>query len=283
MTLLLCTDLDRTLLPNGDAPESPAARPLFRRLAERPDVTLAYVSGRHLGLLQEAIRDYDLPQPDYAIGDVGTTLYAVHQDSWTPMPEWSTEIAPDWAGLTRDDLTEALADVDHLRLQEDAKQNTFKLSYYAPADIDTEALRAEVGGRLAALGVCASLIWSVDDITGEGLFDILPERATKLHAIEFLARLLGVSSQEMLFAGDSGNDLPALASEVPSVLVNNARPEIKRLAVEQARAAGQERYLYLARGGVFGMNGNYAAGILEGVAHFHPEYAGWLSEALREL
>ena len=32
--LLLCTDLDRTLLPNGTAPESPRARALFRFLRE---------------------------------------------------------------------------------------------------------------------------------------------------------------------------------------------------------------------------------------------------------
>ena len=31
--LLLCTDLDRTLLPNGEQPESPPARALFARPA----------------------------------------------------------------------------------------------------------------------------------------------------------------------------------------------------------------------------------------------------------
>ena len=33
--LLLCTDLDRTLLPNGESPESERARPLFRRLEKK--------------------------------------------------------------------------------------------------------------------------------------------------------------------------------------------------------------------------------------------------------
>lgn len=282
-SLLLCTDLDRTLIPNGEPEESPLARPLFRRLVERPDVTLAYVSGRHLGLLQDAIREYDLPVPDYAIGDVGTTLYKTADDDWAPSPEWSQEIAPDWAGLTRDELADALADIGGLRLQEAEKQNTFKLSYYAPATIDTQGLRTHVSARLSEMGVCASLIWSVDDLTGDGLFDILPERATKLHAIEFLARLLGVSPQNMLFSGDSGNDLPVLASEIPSVLVNNARPEVKREALEQAEATGQSSRLYLAQGGAFGMNGNYAAGIIEGVTHFHPEYTEWLNGALKGL
>ncbi|HKJ77267.1 MAG TPA: HAD family hydrolase, partial [Gammaproteobacteria bacterium] len=59
--LLLCTDLDRTVLPNGFQEESPQARPLLRTLARRPEVTLAYVSGRDLSLLQDAIRDYGLP------------------------------------------------------------------------------------------------------------------------------------------------------------------------------------------------------------------------------
>lgn len=45
--LLICTDLDRTLIPNGPQPESPKARALFRRLVSREEVTLAYVSGRH--------------------------------------------------------------------------------------------------------------------------------------------------------------------------------------------------------------------------------------------
>ncbi|MCI5126782.1 MAG: haloacid dehalogenase, partial [Candidatus Electrothrix sp. AR5] len=34
MKLLVCTDLDRTLLPNGPQPESPGARPAFAALAE---------------------------------------------------------------------------------------------------------------------------------------------------------------------------------------------------------------------------------------------------------
>ena len=45
--LMLCSDLDRTLLPNGPQEESPEARPLLRRLAQRPDLVLAYVSGRN--------------------------------------------------------------------------------------------------------------------------------------------------------------------------------------------------------------------------------------------
>ena len=81
-TILLCSDLDRTLLPNGPQPESPQVRTLLRRVAERPDVKLAYVSGRHRELLHEAIDSYQLPEPDYAITDVGTRIYEINDDRW---------------------------------------------------------------------------------------------------------------------------------------------------------------------------------------------------------
>ena len=73
--LLLCTDLDRTLLPNGNQPESPEARRRFASFAARPQVRLAYVTGRHLALIEKAIANYVLPRPHFVIADVGTSLY----------------------------------------------------------------------------------------------------------------------------------------------------------------------------------------------------------------
>ena len=72
---LLCTDLDRTLLPNGLQPESACARPLFRKLVSHPEVHLAYVSGRSLELVLQAIAKWDLPRPDFILGDVGSSIY----------------------------------------------------------------------------------------------------------------------------------------------------------------------------------------------------------------
>jgi len=81
-TILLCSDLDRTLLPNGPQPESPRVRELLRHIAERPEIRLAYVSGRHRELLREAIDSYRLPEPDYAITDVGTRIYETGNGHW---------------------------------------------------------------------------------------------------------------------------------------------------------------------------------------------------------
>lgn len=274
--VLLCSDLDRTLLPNGLQPESPQARPLLRRLSQHPDVILAYVSGRHLALIEAAIAHYDLPRPAFAVGDVGTSIYRPDGGDWRLWERWSEHIAPDWAGHSREDLERLFADLDGIAPQEAEKQGRFKLSYYADADIDHAALCALMQARLQEAGVRASVIWSVDETSMTGLLDVLPAAATKLGAVRFLMAELGIAEVDALFAGDSGNDLPVLTSGLPAVLVANATAEVRAQALRQAPANGR---LYCADGGFLGMNGNYAAGVLEGLAHFHPGLAAWLNAA----
>lgn len=270
-SLLLCTDLDRTLIPNGREPESPAARERFRRFVARPEIRLAYVSGRHRGLVEQAIAEHALPVPDYVIGDVGATLYAVQDGEWRPVHAWEDEIGPDWAGAGHDQLAALFREFEVLRLQEPEKQHPFKLSYYAPIDTDHEALKAQMRARLLPGRVRASLIWSVDETAEVGLLDVLPENATKYHAVDFLMRLIGHDETTTLFAGDSGNDLAVLVSPIPSVLVANGHAEVRATAVRLATEHGTSDRLYCATGGWCGMNGNYSAGILEGVDHFRPD------------
>ncbi len=276
-SILLCSDLDRTLLPNGAAPESPEARPRLRTVASRPEMMLAYVSGRHEALLRQAITEYALPVPDYAIGDVGTTIYEIHGDDWHPWPEWAEHIAPDWAGASRDDLAFLFADLDPLRLQEAEKQNTYKLSYYTPADLSRDELLSEMQSRLKRQTVRASLIWSIDEEADTGLLDVLPACATKRHAMEFLMARRGFDSTRTVFAGDSGNDLPVVTSgRLQAVLVRNAHPDVVEEASRSLRKLGLDQRLYVARGGFHNMNGNYSAGVLEGLAHFLPETEAWI-------
>ena len=98
--LLICTDLDRTLLPNGPQPESPDARKRFNRLAAHPGITLVYVTGRDQVLVEEAMEEYRLPRPAYVIANVGSTIYQVQQSNWSHMEKWQHEISPDWKGYT---------------------------------------------------------------------------------------------------------------------------------------------------------------------------------------
>ena len=277
--LLICTDLDRTLLPNGKQPESPEARSIFKRLVSRPEVCLVYVSGRNLSLVQEAIQEYDLPTPHWVIGDVGSTIYQRDGDRWKSWQSWTQEIAVDWKGLNAVDLEPLFVDlteISHLILQEPDQQNRFKLSYYLPLDIEKDALQQYIKLRLEEQNIAASLIYSVDEAKAIGLLDILPAKATKFHAVEFLMKQLGFDYNNTFFAGDSGNDMALLISPVPSVLVANAHEDIIEQSQRQAKEQENLNSLYIAKGGFLGMNGNYSAGILEGIAHYYPDTKQWM-------
>jgi HAD superfamily hydrolase (TIGR01484 family) len=281
--LLICTDLDRTLLPNGPQPESPAARQHFAALVARPEVSLAYVSGRHRALVEQAIEEYRLPLPDFVVGDVGSTIYHVGPtQEWLRQNSWEQEIAQDWAGQSHAGLQALLQGLPELQLQEVNKQNHYKLSYYVSLHADRPALLARIRQRLDAHGVKANLIWSIDELEDIGLLDLLPARASKYHALEALMAMQGFDYAHTVFCGDSGNDMEVLASPIPAVLVANAQPEVRELALKQAAAAGHTAQLYLARGGFMGMNGNYSAGMLEGIAHYHPQTLKWMEFAAPE-
>ena len=271
LRLLLCTDLDRTLLPNGPQPESAGARDRFNKLVARSGVTLVYVTGRDQVLVEQAVNEYQLAQPDYVIADVGSTIYAIQQGSWHHWTKWEQEISPDWEGRSHDDIHTMFNGLAQQRLQEAAKQNKYKLSYYVPLDADHEALISQMHSILISQHIRANLIWSIDELANTGLLDVLPASASKQHAIEYLMEQLEFSLENTIFAGDSGNDLTVLASPIRSVLVANASEAVRHEARQLALNMGQIDALYIASGGLLQMNGNYSAGILEGIVHYMPE------------
>ncbi|MDU9050197.1 MAG: HAD-IIB family hydrolase [Candidatus Electrothrix sp. Rat3] len=270
MKLLVCTDLDRTLLPNGPQVESPEARPAFTVLAENPSVRIVYVTGRSTQLTEEAIEEFQLPFPDVLIADVGTTICHRIQRKWQPDRNWEALLGREWYQVSNG-LPGLLLELPGLEMQEEEKQTRFKLSYYVGADVDRQHLTRSINSILAQQEIRASLIWSHDEVADQELLDILPAGADKYQALQFLRRQLGYRLEEMLFSGDSGNDLEVLSSEIPAVLVANARQDVAEKARMMAAAAGNGASLYFARGGFREMNGCYSAGILEGVAHYYPE------------
>jgi sucrose-6F-phosphate phosphohydrolase len=282
-SILLCSDMDRTILPNGDQDESPQVRSVLSLLVERSEIRLAYVSGRDKGLIQRAIAEYDLPLPEYAVGDVGTTIYEVTGRSWNPWESWFEEIAKDWNGMEHEDLHRHLKGFDDLTLQEQEKQNRFKLSYYTDEGIEGQRLADEMKQHLSGKGLSCRVIWSVDEQRRQGLVDVLPRRASKLHAIRFLMDQKGYLKSRVVFCGDSGNDLDVLTSDIRSVLVRNASKEVRRKALESVAKNGRSETLYVARGDFMGMNGSYTAGVLEGLAHFEPDVRPWIKEAVSRL
>jgi HAD superfamily hydrolase (TIGR01484 family) len=281
--ILICSDLDRTLIPNGCQEESAHARPVFRQLVEHSNIYLAYVSGRDKSLIMDAIEEFYLPMPDYAIGDVGTILYHIRNNNWIFSDEWSDEIGQDWKGASWEELVKYFEDIDDIRLQEPERQSRCKLSFYTDQDVDHPHLKEKIRLVLAQKALRANIIWSVDEFSGIGLLDIIPARANKLHAIQFLMKQEQFLEDKTIFAGDSGNDLDVLTSGLKAILVKNAIDDVRKKAVETLSAKHMMHQLYFPKGNYCGMNGNYAAGVLEGLVHFFPETEKFIANIVEQV
>lgn len=267
--LLLCSDMDRTLIPNGAQPESKAARQTFRDFVNHDKVLLVYVTGRDESLIKEAMAYYKLPQPDYVIADVGMSIYKAHSDTdWEFWHEWQDCYKHDWQGQTNKDLALLFENINVLRKQEIIKQKIYKLSYYIPLYVNHQDLIHQMQTTLQKQGINAELIWSVDEPSGIGLLDVMPKSATKRTAIEFLMKTLSFNLNNTLFAGDSGNDLDVILSPIKSILVANTHQDIKELVKPYLQPYSDN--VYLAQGGFKNMNGNYSSGVMEGVYHYIP-------------
>jgi hydroxymethylpyrimidine pyrophosphatase-like HAD family hydrolase len=151
------------------------------------------------------------------------------------------------------------------------KQGLHKLSYYIPLDTDVKTLIKAINLRLKAQQIQANIIWSIDEQAQIGLLDILPLGANKQLAIAFLMDQQNFTLQNTLFSGDSGNDLDVLLSPIPSILVANANPEFKKQIQEKANQLGLSDTIYIAKGLDLTLNGNYSAGIIEGIYYYFPE------------
>ena len=78
-----------------------------------------------------------------------------------------------------------------------------------------------------SIGRNAQSVVAVDDTTGQGLLDVLPRAASKRRAVEFVMGEGGYGTGEVVFAGDSGNNLDVLDGPIPAVLVANAAEAIE--------------------------------------------------------
>jgi len=272
---LLCSDLDRTLIPNGLQTESPGARETLRRLVDTPAVCVVYVTGRNRALVEQAIDEFSLPWPDAVIGDVGTRIWSTLDREWNSWSQWDNLIRQDFTQGVRESVRAIATQIAGLAPQSDDRQTEYKLSFYCPVN-QLASSQLKLQTVFAERQLSATVVASRDETRDEGLIDILPSKATKHEAIEMVMSGWGFNHWSTVCAGDSGNDLPFLTSALQSVLVANAENSVREQAVSMAQSLGQIDNLYLARGGLMGMNGCYAAGVVEGFLHYFPNARNWL-------
>ncbi len=265
--IILATDLDRTLLPDGPYPDDESLKTLFDALNDIPH-TLVYVTGRNLNMVLDAIEKYKIPIPDFLIAEVGTSMFVKKDNVLIPEKSWSEYIMSHEQKWNREDIVNTIGTRHNLTLQETKKQNDFKISYYLPHDANRTETMSYINTNLKKIGVDANILWSVDPLADSvGLIDILPKTATKATAIEFLRKQKDLSKDAVIYCGDSGNDILPLTRGYYSILVNNAPEDVKKTVIEKVAKNGDINLLYIASG-AREHNGNYASGIIEGLLHF---------------
>ena len=262
---ILATDLDRTLLPNGSWTSDPGAIDLFNELTEKHDVQVVYVTGRNLQLAESAIREYGIRYPHVLIGDVGTSIRKYGQGEWRADEGWDTHVKQSCPRWDADAIRSTVAGIDGLVEQEREHCSLFKQSYYVDHDRNEAILKAVdelVRGRYDEV-----IVYSLDSQSGKGLLDCLPNSATKQTALEYIADELGASKADVVFCGDSGNDVFPLTAGFSGVLVRNADDQLVS-KVKQAYDSNPELRVYFAKGGFKGLNGYYTSGVIEGAYHY---------------
>jgi HAD superfamily hydrolase (TIGR01484 family) len=257
---LLASDLDGTLIPPRNTVGDGGIGGLQRAIEGRMDLAIAYVTGRSLALALEGITRHRLPPPGILVCDVGTSVFVAEEGAFVPDPAYRELMLEALGGTAPRSVRDRLAELPGLELQEEEKQAEFKLSYYVPGGHDVGEAAALAGEILEGEGLF-NVVHSVDPLDGRGLLDVLPRGVAKDVAVRYLHDRSGVPEEDLVYAGDSGNDAAAMLSGFNVVVVGNADEELKRSIRDESSRLGIADRVYFARA-------SFAAGVLEGCRRF---------------
>ena len=239
MKKLIVSDIDNTLL--GD----PYSLFEFSQLIGRvhPKIGFAVATGRTVQSAFDILKENNVPLPDVIISSVGSEIYYNYHDELIYSKGWDAHISHMW---NRQRIKELLSVYDFLQYQEEDTQRKYKISYYTN---DNAENIQKVKDILINNKIKANIIFS----HGQYL-DILPYRASKGKAIRYLCYRWNLPYENILVAGDSGNDEEMLKGELLGVVVANYSSELEKLK-------GNKRIYFSGR--------QFAGGIIGGIEHYN--------------
>jgi len=241
-SLFVISDLDGTLI---DGDQSQGLRELREWVESHKDkVVFGVASGRNKELTEKALIEFDLPSPDILICSAGSEIY--YSKKFIPDNGWGSHIDYQWE---KDELQNALTEFPCIRLQEPAAQWRFKLSYYVDDHFNEETF-AHLYKFLGERKLRAKLL-----LTENRYLDLLPFRASKGSAVRYLSYKWKMPLEQIITAGNSGNDLDMLKGKTKGIVVSNYSPELEELRKNKS---------------IFFSKFPLAKGVLDGINHYAP-------------
>lgn len=260
---VLATDLDGTLIPLPDSPENTRDLEKITAAQNANAFRLIFCTGRHFSSVMDAINQYRLPPPDWMICDVGTTIYRNQDGSFHPFELYTRHLQDLTIQTGREDIESLLEGLPGLTLQQENHQGEFKISYECIPE-NTDALIERISRLLRDFKIPYAATGSIDPFLHCGLIDLLPEGVSKAYALTWLATHAGYKNEQVLYAGDSGNDYPALTAGWPTIVVANASQGLAHRVKKRLKANDQSKHFFQAKK-------TATSGVLEGCRHF-----GWI-------
>lgn len=246
---LLVTDVDNTVLGDFEGLVL-----LSRELSSvRESMVLAYNSGRSTQSIKESlVANPCMPAPDYLIGEVGIQI-----ENFTTAEiddEYVQILKSHWS---REEIEKVLRDLPFQK-QPDEFQSELKLSYYASPEVDPVRCSRE---RLNKSEQQATIIYS-----SQRDLDFLPPRSGKGWAVVRLQEKLGFDKEQVIVAGDSGNDVGMFEHGFKGVVVGNAHSELKRLgSLPKIHIASDAESKKQKSSHIYVATAEYAEGLVEGL------------------
>jgi len=237
---IIISDLDGTLVDGNKTDGLDAFREWIEDHRDR--VVFGVASGRNKEITMQAFEKYGLPEADILICSAGSEIY--YTDKLVPDHGWESHIDYQWK---RKELREALEKFPGIRMQEEAAQWPYKLSYYVDDSFGEDDV--------------ANLYKYLDDrklrvkllLTENHYLDLLPFRAGKGNAVRYLGYKWKVPLEHIITAGNGGNDKDMLKGKTRAIVVANYSPELEELR--------NNRHIYFAEQ-------HLAKGVLEGILHY---------------
>ncbi|MCB1230317.1 MAG: glycosyltransferase [Verrucomicrobiae bacterium] len=210
---IIFTGLNEDLL-DGDAEAIDEVRQLVE--ANVAQLGFGIASGRSLPAARELIERFGLPQPDVYITQLGAEIH--YGARLVPDDSWERHLAHRWEPEA---ITDALADVPGLRLQEEeGRQHRFKISYTWEAGVAPR--RREIQKRLRERNLPAKVLLS------DGFWlDVIPLRSGKGQAVRYVSMRWGIPADKILYYARRGSDHEALSGQFLSVLGSDHAQELK--------------------------------------------------------